>query len=150
MTNKKKDFLPGIEETKTISNEYINGLLGTVRDEDREELSNITDETGEVMTVAEVKERLIDNATHYKERKTYGKRATREALATMKTQGKKGIKLPRINMAFTPENYNYIKTMAAVNGSSLSEYLNTIITKDLQANKKLYNKVLHIQDDLNS
>ena len=44
----------------------------------------------------------------------------------LRTQGRAGAKAIRINMAFTPENHDYIKTMATVTGKSMTEFCNYI------------------------
>jgi hypothetical protein len=46
------------------------------------------------------------------------------------TQGKKGQKLPRINMAFSPENLEYLQIISRVEGMSITEYVNTLIRTD--------------------
>ena len=48
--------------------------------------------------------------------------------ATLRTQGRKGCKAVRINMAFTPENYEFIKTMAKASGQTMTEFVNLIIS----------------------
>ena len=61
-----------------------------------------------------------------------------ERLQAMKTQGHKGLKLPRINMAFTPDNYNYLKVMSRARGETLTEFCNFVLTQSLNANRDLY------------
>lgn len=46
---------------------------------------------------------------------------------TLNTQGKAGQKLPRINMAFSVANYDYIKTMASLEGTTMTVFLNKLI-----------------------
>ena len=46
---------------------------------------------------------------------------------TTGTQGRKGQKMPMMNMRFTPENYNYMRREAAVRGMSASKFLNWMI-----------------------
>ena len=53
----------------------------------------------------------------------------KERMALMQTRGRKGVHLPRINMAFTPENHDFIKTMALVTGKTMTEFLNYIISE---------------------
>jgi len=43
------------------------------------------------------------------------------------TQGRKGHKLPRINMAFTPENHVFVKRTARKLGITATEYVNGLI-----------------------
>lgn len=46
------------------------------------------------------------------------------------TQGKKGHKAPRINMAFSPDNHKWIKTRSKQLGISATELVNTIIARE--------------------
>lgn len=58
---------------------------------------------------------------------------TQEAVQEMemrrpiRTQGRKGKKKPRINMAFDPEIYDYIKKQAVLQDKSLTQLVNDII-----------------------
>lgn len=61
-----------------------------------------------------------------------------ERLQAMKTQGHKGLKLPRINMAFTPDNYNYLKVMSRARGETLTEFCNFVLSQSLNVNRDLY------------
>lgn len=54
------------------------------------------------------------------------------------TQGKKGYKAIRINMAFSPEVYEYIKTMARVRGENVTEFTNFIFAQSMEKNADLY------------
>lgn len=45
----------------------------------------------------------------------------------MKTQGRKGCKATRINMAFNPENYSFVRIMASASGKSMTEFTNLVI-----------------------
>ena len=49
---------------------------------------------------------------------------------THSTQGRKGQKLPRINMAFSPENLEYLQIISRVEGISITEYINILIKTD--------------------
>lgn len=45
----------------------------------------------------------------------------------LKTQGRKGCKASRINMAFTSSNYQFIKVMAMATGKTMTEFTNMVI-----------------------
>ena len=62
----------------------------------------------------------------------------------LRTQGRKGCKATRINMAFTPENHDYIKIMARISGKSMTEYANAVIAKYREEHPELYNEALKI------
>lgn len=53
------------------------------------------------------------------------------------TQGRKGHKLPRINMAFTPENHEYIKRTSRQQGISATEFVNNLIEEDKKRARNL-------------
>lgn len=62
-----------------------------------------------------------------------GSKPVKTSVSTMtlkNTQGRKGQKLPRINMAFTPENHEYITKVSRQNGQSITEYVNRLIERD--------------------
>ena len=54
---------------------------------------------------------------------------TKEALKEAKAKGKKETKELRINMAFDPDNYEYIRILARVTGKTLTDFVNDIVTK---------------------
>lgn len=47
------------------------------------------------------------------------------------TQGKKGQRLPRITMAFSQQNLEYLQLISRVEGVSSTEYVNRLITADM-------------------
>lgn len=51
-----------------------------------------------------------------------------ERAAELKTQGRKGCKAIRINMAFTPDNHQFIKIMAKATGRTMTEFTNAVVT----------------------
>ncbi len=71
----------------------------------------------------------IEQATSKKQQQ--GKASPEEAAeraAAMRTQGRKGCKAVRINMAFTPDNHEFIKVLAKASGRSMTEFTNDVIT----------------------
>ena len=71
-------------------------------------------------------------------RKTYTEAEKMAYKQAGKTQGRPGIKLERINLAFTPDNYEYVKTMASVRGQSMTEFVNHIIAMNMEENAALF------------
>lgn len=70
---------------------------------------------------------------------------TQEAQQISKTtQGRKGHKLPRINMAFSEENLKHIQLMARVTGCSATEYVNRLIMADRAAQADTVKKALEV------
>jgi len=48
--------------------------------------------------------------------------------AELQTQGRKGCYASRINMAFTTDNYQFIKVMARASGKTMTEFCNLVIS----------------------
>lgn len=69
---------------------------------------------------------------------TPDEKAEREA--TGRTQGRKGCKATRINMAFTTPNHDFIKTMARISGKTMTEYTNLVIDRYRAEHPELYDK----------
>jgi hypothetical protein len=67
--------------------------------------------------------------------------------SALRTQGRKGCKAVRINMAFSPENYEFIRIMARVTGKTMTEFANLTIAKYREEHPELYEKA---QDIINS
>ena len=56
----------------------------------------------------------------------------------LQTQGRKGAKMPRINMAFTPQNLEYLRIMAGLRGQSVTRYVNALVEQDMELNRTAY------------
>lgn len=83
-----------------------------------------------------------------KERKTYSPEETAQFLAELKTAGRKGVKLPRINMAFAPDLYDYVRTMSKVTGQTLTEFVNLIVRQYMLEHSDLYEQAKAFRDKL--
>lgn len=70
----------------------------------------------------------IDQATKGKgEQGTASPEEARERAGKLQTQGRKGCKATRINMAFTPENHEFIKVLAKATGNSMTQFTNLVV-----------------------
>ena len=96
----------------------------------------------------EVIEAQEDQKKQYKPRKTYNAEETLAALESLQTTGKKGVKLPRINLAFTPANYEFIKTMAQVRGQNLTQFVNDMLTEARTQHADIYEKAIEFRNSL--
>lgn len=67
-----------------------------------------------------------------------------ERKKSMRTQGRKGCNLKRINMAFTDENHDYIKIMARVSGKSMTEFVNWVLEQYRSEHGELYDEAKSI------
>ena len=71
-----------------------------------------------------------------------------QAQDALNTQGRKGMKAARINMAFTPENYDFIRVMAAIRGESMTNFVNYVIEESRRTNGAKYEQAKAITDDM--
>lgn len=71
--------------------------------------------------------------------------AAQEAL---RTQGKRGVKAQRINMAFTPSNLDYMRVMAGLKGVSMTQFVNDIIAREREQNSEAYEAAKKLTESL--
>lgn len=83
-----------------------------------------------------------------KPRRTYNAQETQDALTSRQTSGKKGVKLPRINLAFTPEVYKYIQIMSRVRGESMTDFINTALQQHKEQHADIYEKAIEFRNSL--
>ena len=69
----------------------------------------------------------------------------RELLQSMRTTGHKGLKLPRINLAFAPDCYEYVQTMSRVRGESMTDFINLVIREHKENHGDIYEKALEFR-----
>ena len=65
-----------------------------------------------------------------------------------RTQGRAGCKAQRINMAFSPEVHDFIRTMAKVRGESVTAFVNSILLNAMEENKEVYEQALKFKNSL--
>lgn len=80
---------------------------------------------------------IIGSAQHTQE--VQEARIPQPSLEANSTQGRKGAKLPRINMAFSTESLDYLRIMAALRGISITKYVNDLVEQDMARNTASYN-----------
>lgn len=73
-----------------------------------------------------------------------------ERMALMQTRGRKGVHLPRINMAFTPENHDFIKTMALVTGQTMTEFLNCVVLEYRKEYGQGYETIVEMREKISA
>jgi len=71
-----------------------------------------------------------------------------ERAAQLRTQGRKGCKAVRINMAFTPDNHEFIKIMASITGHTMTEFTNIVVERYRNEHPELYAQAKAIKDSL--
>ena len=73
-----------------------------------------------------------------------------ERAAELKTQGRKGCKAIRINMAFTPENHEFIKVMAKASGKTMTEFTNLVIAAYRKEHPEIMKQATAFLETINS
>ena len=81
-------------------------------------------------------------------RKTYSDQEIEDLQNSLQTAGRKGAKLPRINMAFSKKNYDYINTMSKAAGMNLTEFVNKIVDGHREEHADLYSRALEFRNSL--
>ena len=64
------------------------------------------------------------------------------------TQGRKGARQQRINMAFSPENLDYMRVMAGLKGISVTQFVNDLIAQDREKNRAAYGMVKDLSEQI--
>lgn len=83
-----------------------------------------------------------------KTRKTYTAQEAAEFSNNLQTAGRKGVKLPRVNLAFAPDIYDYVKTMSKASGMTYTEFLDRILRDHKAAHEDTYQKIVDIRNSL--
>ena len=73
---------------------------------------------------------------------------TPDEYSARNTQGKAGMKAPRINMAFSPANHEFIEIMAHVHKISVTKYVNRLIEEERKRSADTYNKAREFMENL--
>lgn len=95
-----------------------------------------------------VMRKLEQGASNKGQQGTVTQQEAAERAAALRTQGRKGCKAIRINMAFTPENHEFIKTMARISGKTMTEFANLCIEKYREEHPEIYEQAKQIIESL--
>lgn len=71
--------------------------------------------------------------------------APRKAAEARQTQGRKGCKLSRTLITLTPSGMEYLKTMAALTGKSVTRYISDLVDRDAEKNKAIYEQAKELR-----
>lgn len=71
-----------------------------------------------------------------------------EAQEEQRTQGRRGYKMQRINMGFTPTNLDYIRTMSKAKGLTQTQFVNLVLEKHREETGEAYSKIKELLGDL--
>lgn len=89
-----------------------------------------------------------EESTTRKERKGYTAQEIEDFANNMQTAGRKGMKLPRMNIAFAPDLHDYVKTMSRATGLTYSEFINHILKAHKEAHGDAYQQAVKIRESL--
>lgn len=132
---KKKDF----------SNVNTNPVYNTIADATAP-LPGQLDITGKVVKAEREAERTVTEPR--KDRKGYTQAEKDLFAENLQTAGRKGCKLPRINLAFSPQVYDYVKTMSRAQGITLTEFCNKIMQQHMEEHRAIYEKAVEFRNSL--
>ena len=106
---------------------------------------NVPNRTGKTVFDA------IQQGTHTKGQQTIpSAEEAQERMSNMKTQGRKGLKAVRINMAFSPANHAFIKVMARATGQTMTGALNSMLDTLREANPQIMEEAQKFTDYIKS
>ena len=96
----------------------------------------------ETITQATQEELTPQETQETQGRKTYTDAEAAELLKELKRGGHKGVKLPRINLALTADNYLYVRACSRAAGLTYAELINQAIDEHREKNAEMYEQVL--------
>lgn len=108
----------------------------------------IAEATAEPEQEAQDTQEIDEVKTERKPRRTYTEQEAFEIMQAMKTSGRKGLKLPRINLAFVPTVYNYVQIMSRVRGETMTEFVNLALQQHMEEHRDLYEKAIEFRNSL--
>ena len=72
----------------------------------------------------------------------------KQAAAAMAETRKRGQPMFRVSVGFTPEVYDYVNTMAGIQGKSLTAYLVDMLAKDREKNESTYKAAKALREQI--
>ncbi|MBO4693681.1 MAG: hypothetical protein J5659_04760 [Clostridia bacterium] len=92
----------------------------------------------------------MPETVRYKARRICTPEEALNAMENLHTTGLKGVKLPRINLAFTPSNYEFVQTMSRVRGETMTEFVNFIMSKAREEHAATFQQALAFRNAMDS
>ena len=93
----------------------------------------------------------IEQATSEKgQQGTASPQEIKERRENLATQGRKGAKAIRINMAFTPSNHAFVKTMSKATGRTMTEFTNLVLAAYQREHPEIMAEAQHFLDIVNA
>lgn len=78
----------------------------------------------------------------------YTEQEALQYMNNLQTTGRKGLKLPRINLAFAPDVYQYIRHMSRVKGVSMTEFVDAVLRQHMDDHRDIYEKAIEFMRGL--
>lgn len=103
-----------------------------------------------VENTAEIFSKVEQGASRKGQQGTASPTEAAERAAELRTQGRKGCKAIRINMAFTPDNHEYIKVLAKITGKTMTEFTNLVIEGYRTEHPEIFEQAKAIKDTVES
>ena len=89
--------------------------------------------------VQDKQEKPVTQEKQRKPRKRYTPEEAQKILESGRNaKGLGGVKMPRMNMAFTPQNYDFIATLATARGQNYTEFVNHMVDLYREQYKEQY------------
>lgn len=125
------------EEAAVLEASLINFNRGTIKNRVYEDVSNVMKRFGGYINIPPYSWKDYQSEfDQYME--SLPQKEIERYLTDRRTQGRKGIKMPRINMAFTPEVHDYIRTMAQARGQTITQFTEDVFRKSMESNAEAY------------
>lgn len=99
-------------------------------------------------TITEATAPATNQAQAPKSRREYTAEERLHFMEELRTSGRKGVKMDRINMAFKPAVFQYIEIMSRVTGMSKTGFVNFALTQHMEEHADLYNQALEFRKRL--
>lgn len=84
-------------------------------------------DTRNTRTPGKVAEAMSQATSKYGQQPAAGEEEARQRRQKMQTQGRKGVKLHRINMGFSDDNYEFLSIISKQKGLTMTRFLNCIV-----------------------
>lgn len=127
--------------------EMIKAGTEEVAPEEAEAPAAETQETQEAHEEYEQQETSEEPAAR-KRHKRYTEQEIEDLMRMMKTSGRKDLRLPRINLAFSPEVYQYVSIMSRVRGETMTSFINAVIKAHKESNKEKFAQAMEFRKTL--
>ena len=83
-----------------------------------------------------------------KERKTYDAQEAAEFMQDLNTSGRKGVKLPRINLALSPDMFDYVQVMSKASGLTYTQFFDKLLQEHKAKHADIYERAIEIRNSL--